>query len=349
MMTKWKKDDIALFTKNPNYYGTMPHIDGFGLKLYTNEDAMIQALKNNEIDAIESVPPNGLKPLQASGFTVAPHLGLVEDDFIINSSPNFKGFPELENPQVRQAFEYAIDKQNIVNTSWLGQAKVATSFLQPAVGHYFDTSLKPLGFSIDKANQILDGLGYTKGSDGIRVANGHPMAYTVITPSDIPGINTTFSIIQQDFAKIGVKLTQKSLTEGTAWDEVQAPIDPKTNIGQYANYQLVLWQWTGLTDPDFMLSVLTCESYSVWNDTGYCNSAYDNMYAQQGVATTDKARQEIIWKMQEQIAKDRPYIMIDYENWTSAWSSKWTGFIPDYMGIFGQLSTASLTNAHQVG
>jgi hypothetical protein len=54
-------------------------------------------------------------------------------------------------------------------------------------------------------------------------------------------------------------------------------------------------------------------------------------------------------KMQEQIAQDRPYIMIDYENWTSAWSSKWTGFVPDAMGIFGQLSTASLTNVHQVG
>ena len=40
-----------------------------------------------------------------------------------------------------------------------------------------------------------------------------------------------------------------------------------------------MWDWFPLTDPDFMLSVLTCGSCNVWNDTGYCSKAYDNLYS----------------------------------------------------------------------
>ena len=42
-----------------------------------------------------------------------------------------------------------------------------------------------------------------------------------------------------------------------------------------------MWDWVALVDPDFMLSVVTCDQWNGWSDTGYCNKEYDKLYAQQ--------------------------------------------------------------------
>ena len=52
-LVKFKKDQIALFQRNPHWYGQKPHIDGFGLQFFANDDAMVTALKNGQIDAVE--------------------------------------------------------------------------------------------------------------------------------------------------------------------------------------------------------------------------------------------------------------------------------------------------------
>ena len=59
ILTKFKKDEIALFERNPTFYGPKPHIKGFGLRMFSNDDALVSAMKSGEIDAIESVPPTG--------------------------------------------------------------------------------------------------------------------------------------------------------------------------------------------------------------------------------------------------------------------------------------------------
>ena len=66
-----------------------------------------------------------------------------------------------------------------------------------------------------------------------------------------------------------------------------------------------MWDWYPETDPDFMLSVLTCGSWSVWNDTGYCSKQYDNLYSAQSAAMNPAQRQQIVYQMQQMIAKAR--------------------------------------------
>ena len=118
-------------------------------------------------------------------------------DFIFNSIPSKPDHPELLNPKVREAFEYAIDRNAIVQTAWLGLRDARLDLIPEgnATGgtQWHDDQIQPLPFNIDKANQILDDLGYTKGSDGIRVANGVPMSYDVIFPLTRPAPATARS------------------------------------------------------------------------------------------------------------------------------------------------------------
>jgi peptide/nickel transport system substrate-binding protein len=341
-LTKFKKDEIALFKRNPNFYGPKPHIDGFGLRMFSNDDAMISALKAHELDAIENVPPTAIATVKKAGFVVNQVPAVTENDFIFNSNPKKTSHRELLNPKLREAFEHAIDRQKITHVVWLDTAKPGASIIPPATGSWHNANVKPASFDIALANKQLDALGYKKGAGGIRVADGHKMSYAVITPSDLTGVDRTFQIIQTDFKKIGVNLTQKALDSSAAFDAITAP------DGKYLNFDLAMWDWVPLIDPDFMLSVVTCDQYNGWSDSGYCNKAYDALYQKQGTTLDQKERKLIVYQMQAKLAQDRPYIFLNYESWISSHAKGWDGFVDSPQGPFNSLSKQSLTEVHRV-
>jgi peptide/nickel transport system substrate-binding protein len=166
------------------------------------------------------------------------------------------------------------------------------------------------------------------------------MAYEVITPTDVSSADRTFQILQPDFKKIGVQLTQKALDSTAAFDAMTAP------DGKYANFDLALWDWTGLVDPDFMLSVVTCAQYGGWSDTGFCDKHYDAMYSQQQLTPDQAKRKDLVWRMQAYLAQKKPYLWLAALDHVSAVSTKWTGLVESPQGPFNALSKLSLTSAH---
>ena len=144
--------------------------------------------------------------LRSSGFTIKQVPGFDHTDFIINSNPKKTKHRELLDPRVKTAMDYAIDRSQIVRVVFLGAAHPGNSIITPSSGAWYNPAVKPTPFNLAKANQILDWLGYKKGSDGIRVANGSKMSYAVITPTDVHSIQRTFQIIQAAFRKIGIQI-----------------------------------------------------------------------------------------------------------------------------------------------
>lgn len=344
-LTQYKKDQLALFQTNPNWWGkTKPSITGFGLQFFANDDAMVTALKTGQVDMIgESTPATAVASLKKAGLEVgtAPSVGFY--DFIINTNPKKKSHPELLDPKVREAFEYAMDRQSMVKTAWLGLATPGSTIVSPASG-WHDDSIQGLPFDIAKANAILDSLGYAKGSDGIRVANGQPMAYDVVFPTEINGAgDRMFQIIQNGLKQAGVKLTMRKMDTDAATTAINGPDHT------YDQFDLAMWDWVPPVDPDFQLSVLTCAQWGNNNDSGYCNPAYDALYAQQAVAPNREARQAIIDQMQKLAFDDRPYIALVNQYVVEAHSPKWTGFeLSPLVGSVNNLSTQTLLGVHRV-
>ena len=345
ILDKYTPKQIALFKRNPNFYGPKPHIDGLGLQFFSTTDAMITALKSNQLDGVEvPVPPTSVATLKAAHFVVRSTPSVTFDDFIINSNPQQDpSHKELLNPLLRQAFDAAIDRPAIIKTSLLGFGQPGSSIIGPATGHWYDPAIKPTAFDLARANQLLDQAGYKMGPNGLRVANGHPMSYTVIVPSDMANSyqQRSFQIIQGDFKKIGVRLTEKVLDDSAAYDAILA--------NHYRNFELSMWDWGPLLDPDFMLSVLTCGSWNVWNDTGYCNKTYDSMYQAQSAATSPAKRQQIVYQMQQMVANERMYLVVDYPDSIEAHSPAWTDLPLIADSSFWSGSKIPFESVHQVG
>jgi len=117
----------------------------------------------------------------------------------------------------------------------------------------------------------------------------------------------------------------------------------------YDGFDLAIWDWYMLLDPDFALSVLTCEQFGFWSDSGYCNEEYDALYEEQGLTVDQTARREVVHRMQEIIYEDKPYIMLQYRDMLEAHSAQWDGFLFAPLGSYNNISKLTLLNVHQVG
>jgi peptide/nickel transport system substrate-binding protein len=323
---RYEKNGTTILRRNDGFYGEKPHLETIGLSAFENSDAMLAAFKAGEIDEMDNVPYVAAAKLKKDPrFQIQSGVGSEVRDFAINSNPKKKDKRELLDPKVREAMSHAIDRQQMIDVVFAGYAKPAWSLLTPLCGNYLNTDLKPEEYDLDKANQILDDLGYMKGADGIRVANGSPMAYEVITPSDLYGINREFDIVRTSFQQIGIKLTQNSLDGTTAFAEITAPDN------KYENFDMHMWDWVGYIDPDFVLSVVTTGQWGGWSDTGYTNPEYDKLYKDQGVAPSEEDRKNIVWQMQEILYRDKPYIQLVQVDLVKGFGKKWGGLTEPFL------------------
>lgn len=341
-LVKFQKNNIAIFQRNDSYWGTKPKVAEFGLQQYSSDDAMVTALKAHGLDAIEAVPATAMKTLRSAGFTVSDVPGLDQTDFIINSNPRKKRHRELLNLKVKEAFDHAIDRKKIDSVTFLGAARPAESIVPASAGAgWHNPHLKPVSFNLKLANKILDQAGFKRGPGGIRLAKGKKMSYSVVAPTDVQSIPRTFQIIQADFKKIGVQLSQKALDSTAAFALMSGPANT------YQGFDLAMWDWTSLIDPDFMLSVVTCGQYGGWSDSGFCNKKYDHWYSQQQIAKTVAQRRKLVWKMQAYLYKQRPYLWLANDDSVTAVSKNWTGLRNTAQGPFNEINIQSLTRVHQ--
>ncbi len=323
VITEYDKKGTTIFEKNPNYYGTEPNVDTVGYQYFANEDALLAAFRADQIDFLEEVPPNAVSSLEEDESVVVSNVPSTDiKNFIFNSNPDKPDNRELLDPKVREAIEYAIDREEIAEVAFAGNAEPVASIVAPITGEWMNPNIEPLPFDPDKGNEILDAAGYERGPDGIRRdEEGERMAYEVITPTGVQGVQRNFEIIKNGVDQLGIRLTPKALDDTTAFEEILAD--------DYGKFDLAMWSWVGYLDPDFVLSVTTCDQLGGWSDTGYCNEEYDELYQQQGLAVDQEERKEIVWRMQEIHQRDRPYIHLVAVEYITSWRSNWDGFHPD--------------------
>jgi peptide/nickel transport system substrate-binding protein len=341
--TKFTQGQIALFQRNPDFYGPAPKIDGFGYQYFADSDAEIEALKSGQIDAAlgdPSLPATSISSLKTAGFNIVNVPATSFQDIIINTVPTMVAHRELLNPKVREAIEYATDRATITRVAYLGYAQPGGSIVPPASGKWSDPSVKGLPFSLAKANALLDSAGYTMGSDGIRNADGHPMSYTFDISTDNGGAGIrSGQIMVTDFKRIGIKLNLQ-VTGDTA-------LNSALYGNHYRNFQLAMWGWDAYLDPNYILSVLTCDQRGNLSDSGYCNPAYDALFKAQASATNEAKRLQDVNQMQKIVAKDRPYLVLVYVNVLEGWNKKWCGIVTSPDGFANYFSKNPLEQIHQ--
>ena len=106
--------------------------------------------------------------------------------------------------------------------------------------------------------------------------------------------------------------------------------------------------WVADPDPDFVMSVLTTQSWGAWSDSAFSNPTYDKLYQKQAKTMNQATRKRIVKQMQEILYRDRPYIMTTYLNQIFAHRRGWGGLTPSAFGPMYYLSKMGFLNVRKL-
>jgi peptide/nickel transport system substrate-binding protein len=327
----WSPDEYLILEADEDYWGGKPAIDRIVWQQYATEDAMVQALLAGEIDFIDVVPATAVQTLQeAENIKVEIMEGHAVDELSINSHENGTQPASLNDPVVRKAIEYAIDRQRIIDVAYLGFGTPATTMIAPSLGDWHNSDIKAISFDPDEGNRILDEAGYVDSNgDGVREwSDGTALEYRLMS-DDAATSARIAEIIANGLSQVGISTILTPLD-----------YDSQLNKAYEGDWDLNYWWWGMDIDPDFGMVIFKCdERDGGWNPNGYCNEEYEELYKQQASAVDHEARRQVIWKMQEKIYNDRPWIVLLYRATISAYrSDRFTGFNPMAKYLYGKWS-----------
>ena len=335
-LVEFSQGEFYRLEANHDHYLNPPVIDEVIFRTYSNQDALVQALRAGELDMITEMPNTVVASLRnEANITVEHGAGRGLRDYIFNlSTPETcpvedggvcSGHPALRDIVVRRAMAHAIDKQQIIDVALLGLGTAGTGLVPVALGDFYAAELQDYAFDLDLANRLLDEAGYLDtNNDGIRECpagmdcGGRPLDIVMQIPSDIGSGPREAELLSAWWAQIGIRMTPQVLEADTV----------TANCCPAFNFDMLMWGWGSDPDPSFILSVLTSQEIPTGlSETAYNNPEYDRLFAEQALEFDDARRVQIVHEMQRIMLEDLPYIIPYYDEEVQAFrTDRFTGW-----------------------
>ncbi|HEX7157602.1 MAG TPA: ABC transporter substrate-binding protein [Edaphobacter sp.] len=202
--------------------------------------------------------------------------------------------PALKDKRVRQAIAYAMDRQEIINSIWRGQAWQANTWL-PA-GHWAranDAQLEQYPHDVERARRLLDEAGFPAGKDGVR------LRITLKTSTD-ESTRLMAAVLQQQLRAAGIRLEIRSAEFGTFYSDVTK--------GAFQMYAL---RWIGSNeDPDIFRYAYSSGAFPPKgaNRGRYSNARVDALLSEAAGEMDQVKRREEYVEVQKILAEELPGI-----------------------------------------
>jgi len=309
MFKEWIQKDHITFEKNPNYTWAPAFfnlkgpaaLDSIVWQPVAEEATRIATLKNGEADAIEAVPPAFVSQISGdSTYVIDKHMNTgIPFCFMVNTQK-----APTDDPAVRQALEYGIDKATISNTILFGVYPPANSALSPATFGYWAGAETMYPYDQAKAKSILDAAGWVVGDGGIREKNGAKLHIEFWTLSDVVNFQNVAQAYQAQLKDIGVDMQIVSLARAAWGDGVNA-----------GKHNLTI-QIFGLSDPSVLALNFHSKNIAAPGGTGfnwarYSNPDLDKLF-DEGDVTLDDAKRVDIYAQAQKIILDNAVMIPVY-------------------------------------
>ncbi|MCC6299425.1 MAG: ABC transporter substrate-binding protein [Anaerolineales bacterium] len=333
-MLEYKPNEFIRLGANKDYYGGAAKVDEVIFQIFSNSDVLVQALKTGQVDMIIGVPNTSVELLKAdsnikvvSGAPLSPDLADIIFNMVdpencpVDDGGLCTGHPALRDRQVRLALAHATDKQKIIDVILLGLGDPGIALIPKGMGEWFNDKIEDYKFDIATANQILDDAGYKDADgDGTRdMPDGsRPLIFRMNWPSSDTTAPRLAELLAETWGQVGVKLEMQAVES----DALTAKCCPALD------YDIMLWGWIADPDPNTLLIIPTTDQIPTgYNETGYSNPRYDELFAEQGLELDHAKRVEMVHEMQAIIHNDVPYIIPYYASAIEAYRvDRFTGW-----------------------
>jgi peptide/nickel transport system substrate-binding protein len=150
MVTAWSRGTSLELARNPHYWDApRPYLDGVLFEFVLDDNTRLLRLESGDADVAEDVPYSQVERLDAiDGITVLSEPVFKWDAIWLNTT-----IPPLDEPGVRQALNYAIPKQAILDTILFGRGTIANHII--ARVKYWDADVPAYPYDLDKAKDLM--------------------------------------------------------------------------------------------------------------------------------------------------------------------------------------------------
>jgi peptide/nickel transport system substrate-binding protein len=335
-LVEYQPNQFYRFEANAAYFAGAPTVQELVFVQYADTTGTVAALQSNEVDMIVgSIPPEQVDLLSMGGEIAVTQGPLFTTDLLIFDLAQ----APFNNAVVRRAMSLAINRQDIVDTVFLGAATVGNvGWIHPA-SVFRNTDVETL-YDVDQANVLLDEAGIVDSDgDGIRELDGEPLSFEFLVASDNSLRIRSAELVREMLLQAGID-AQVVVMERTA--QVQA-VWPDFDVSNGRNYQMAMFGWSApvQADPIRIATLVHSDpAVGVINLSGYANPVADEL-SEELLQTIDPNRQqELLSELQAIIAEDLPFIMLAYPDGLYAYrSSVYDGWVfMTGQGVFHKLS-----------
>jgi len=287
------------FLRNDDYWGEVPKLDRLTVELIPDPAARTAALRSNRVDWIEAAQPDDFASLESAGYVTTGNS--FDWEWSWQLMPQEKPFDDI---RVRQAMNFAIDRETIAEDLLHGTASPAYQAFAPA-SLYYDEADDIYSYDPDKAEQLLTDAGYP---DGVDVTVGY-----ITAGSGSMQAKAMNEALQAQLAEVGINVT----LEPVDFAGMYGQLGEGDTGWQAANQAFSLEQpssWNGFW--------FGCEG----NFFGYCNEEADALYAQALVTTDDTERADLLTQVGHLVTEDAAWMFVANDTAPRAMSSAVQGF-----------------------
>lgn len=299
-LAQWKNGERIELVRNPNATQGQANIERLVSRFIPDPASQFLELMADHIDTM------GLSPIQyARIFPARPELNSrIARYKELGNAYTYLGFNLKRAPfndkQLRQAINYAIDKQELIDGVLLGMGEPIASPYKPGT-RWEHPSLKPYAYDPDKARQLLAAAGFADhDGDGILDRDGKPLAFEILTNQNKQR-EMSAVLIQRRLKEIGIDVKIRVLE----WASF---------VGRYiktGDFDVVVLGWSLGLEPD---------QYNIWHSSqqepgkfnfiGYSNPQVDKLLEQGRLELNPDKRMKLYHAFAEQLYNDSPIVYL---------------------------------------
>lgn len=348
---EWERGKYLRLKANPDYWGGAPKIDDVIFQVYKNPDTMATDLELGTIDGAIDIPVArfaGLKNAPGIEPNEATSWSFIEIAMNCYDSPDSKGNPVLLDQQFREAVNWAVDRQKVVDVAFQGYATAGSTIIPPYTPYHWEPAAESaFAYDPEKAKLLLEEAGYKDvNGDGSReTKDGKKLELRFHATTDSIMNQTAGKLITGWLNDVGIKVKFQVVDAGTLINyQYEYTGDTYT-----PNWDMFIWYWTQDVDPNFIVDIYTPKQIEGWNDCLWTDPEYTALNEQQKRTIDPTERIPLIKQMQEIFYDGAAYAIVCYPYLLEAYNTdKWQGWTHVPGEAIGEQSGAVLYSFNNV-
>jgi peptide/nickel transport system substrate-binding protein len=295
-LSDYTSGDSITLTANADYWDGEPGVGSVRFTFVSEPSVALANLQSGQVQWTDNLPPQQVESLEDGGEL---EIGRVPSNDYWYFATNQARKP-FDDPRVRQALAWAIDREAITEAAKFGLATVNQTAIPETSTWYYDYA--PYEQDPDKARQLLQEAGATNLTMDMMVTN------------EFPETVQAAQVMESQLSEVGVKLKIRTEDFGTWLDEQSK-----------GNFDAFMLGWLGNIDPDDFY-------YSQHHSSGsnnyqkYVNKELDGLLDKARTETDEGARKDLYDQAAKIIVDDASYTYLYNPEVVQGWSSNLEGY-----------------------